>query len=46
MFVFNDAQISRMMRHVFSYPQAYAAVVPQAGRLKEIPRTFIIDIGG
>lgn len=31
---------------MFVYPQAYAAVVPQAGRLKEIPRTFIIDIGG
>ena len=25
---------------------AHSSVVPQAGRLKEIPRTFIIDIGG
>lgn len=45
-FVFNGAPICLMIRHVFVYPQAYAAVVPQAGRLKEIPRTFIIDIGG
>lgn len=45
-FVFNGAPICLLIRHVFVYPQAYAAVVPQAGRLKEIPRTFIIDIGG
>ena len=45
-FVFNGVPICLMIRHVFVYPQAYAAVVPQAGRLKEIPRTFIIDIGG
>lgn len=45
-FVFNGTPISLLIRHVFVYPQAYAAVVPQAGRLKDIPRTFIIDIGG
>ena len=45
-FVYNGAPICLLIRHVFVYPQAYAAVVPQAGRLKEIPRTFIIDIGG
>ena len=45
-FVFNGAPICLLIRHVFVYPQAYAAVVPQASHLKEIPRTFIIDIGG
>ena len=45
-FVYNGAPICLLIRYVFVYPQAYAAVVPQAGRLKEIPRTFIIDIGG
>ena len=45
-FVFNGTPICLIIRHVFVYPQTYAAVVPQAGRLKDIPRTFIIDIGG
>ena len=43
-FVFNGVPICLMIRHVFVYPQAYAAVVPQAGRLKEIPRTFILSL--
>jgi len=34
------------IRNVFVYPQAYAAVVPQGGRLKDEPRIFIVDIGG
>lgn len=45
-FVYNGMPICLMIRHVLVYPQAYAAVVPQAAHLKEIPRTFIIDIGG
>ena len=45
-FVFNGTPVCLVIRHVLVYPQAYAAVVPQAARLKEIPRTFIIDIGG
>lgn len=34
------------IRQVLVYPQAYAAVAPQAHALRESPRTFIIDIGG
>ncbi|MDO4271096.1 MAG: ParM/StbA family protein [Eubacteriales bacterium] len=45
-FVFNGMPICLMIRHVMVYPQAYAAVVPQSHLLKEVPRTFIIDIGG
>lgn len=35
-----------MVQQVFVYPQAYAAVVPQAEKLRETPRTFVVDIGG
>ena len=28
------------------YPQAYAAVVPQAQIIRQNPRTFVVDIGG
>lgn len=45
-FVFNGMPVCLVIRHVIVYPQAYAAVVPQSHLLKEIPRTFIIDIGG
>ena len=45
-FVFNGTPVCLVIRHVMVYPQAYAAVVPQASRLKEIPRAFIVDIGG
>lgn len=45
-FVFNGTPICLVVQQVFVYPQAYAAVVPQAERLRETPRTFVIDIGG
>ena len=45
-FVFNDTPICLMVQQVFVYPQAYAAVVPQAEKLRETPRTFVVDIGG
>lgn len=45
-FVFNGAPICLVIRQVLVYPQAYAAVVPQAHLLREAPRTFVIDIGG
>ena len=38
--------ICLMVQQVFVYPQAYAAVVPQAEKLRETPRTFVVDIGG
>jgi len=45
-FIFNDMPATINIKRVFIYPQAYAAVVPQAARLKEEPRIFIVDIGG
>lgn len=45
-FVYKDHPISVMVGHVCVYPQAYAAVAPQIGKLKQSLRTFIVDIGG
>ena len=45
-FKFNDTAISLMIRQVLVYPQAYAAVVPQAQIIQQNPRTFVVDIGG
>ena len=45
-FKFNDTPISLMIRQVLVYPQAYAAVVPQAQIIQQNPRTFVVDIGG
>lgn len=45
-FIYKDKPVSIMIRNVCVYPQAYAAVAPQIGNLKESLRTFIVDIGG
>jgi plasmid segregation protein ParM len=45
-FVYNDTPLSVLVEKVFVYPQAYAAVVPQAERLRGADRLFVIDIGG
>ena len=45
-FVFNGTPICLVIRHVLVYPQAYAAVVPQAQIIQRNPRTFVVDIGG
>ena len=45
-FVYNNAAISLRIHRVFVYPQAYAAVVPQSRLLINMPRMFIVDIGG
>ncbi len=45
-FVFNNTPISMNINQVMVYPQAYAAAVSRATELKEMPRAFIIDIGG
>ena len=45
-FVYNDVPYTVFIEKVFVYPQAYAAVVPQADRLRDISRLFIVDIGG
>lgn len=35
-----------MIRNVFVYPQAYAAIAPRKGQLNHHLRVFLIDIGG
>ncbi len=45
-FVYNNRPLSIVIRNVFVYPQAYAAVVPQCGQLLKTLRMFIVDIGG
>lgn len=43
---YNGTTILLTINRVFVYPQAYAAVAPQADSLLNTPRMFIIDIGG
>lgn len=45
-FVYKDKPISISIRHVFVYPQAYAAVIPQSGQMLKTLRIFVVDIGG
>lgn len=45
-FVFNGTPMCLIIREVLVYPQAYAAVVPQAQIIRQVPRTFVVDIGG
>ena len=45
-FVYNDRPLSVLIRNVFVYPQAYAAVIPQSSQLLQALRVFVVDIGG
>jgi len=45
-FVYNGTATCLKISNVFVYPQGYGAIVPMANSLAEIPRTFVIDIGG
>jgi plasmid segregation protein ParM len=45
-FVYNETKLCITIRHVFVYPQAYAAVAPQSAKLAAMPRVFIVDVGG
>jgi len=45
-FCYNDKPITIMIRDVFVYPQAFAAIAPQKGQLKHHLRLFLVDIGG
>lgn len=45
-FVYNDKPVTLMIRDVFVYPQAYAAIAPQKSQLNHHLRVFLIDIGG
>ena len=44
-FVYNNRPLCVIIRHVFVFPQAYAAVAPHAQDLVNVPRVFAIDIG-
>ena len=45
-FIYNDKPITIMIRDVFVYPQAFAAIAPQKIQLKHHLRLFLVDIGG
>lgn len=45
-FLYNNCPLSIEIRHIFVYPQAYAAVIPQCTKLINTLRVFIVDIGG
>ena len=45
-FIYNDKSITIMIRDVFVYPQAFAAIAPQKSQLKHHLRLFLVDIGG
>ena len=45
-FSFNDKPITILIRDVFVYPQAFAAIAPQKGQLKHHLRLFLVDSGG
>ena len=45
-FIYNEKPITIMIRDVFVYPQAFAAIAPQKSQLKHHLRLFLVDIGG
>ena len=45
-FVYKDTPLSISINHVSVFTQAFAAVAPKIGELRQSPQTFIIDIGG
>lgn len=45
-FAYNDRPISILIRNVFVFPQAFAAIAPRAQDMVDMPRVFVIDIGG
>ena len=45
-FIYNDKPITILIRDVFVYPQAFAAIAPQKCQLKHHLRLFLVDIGG
>ncbi len=45
-FSFNDRPVTIMIRDVFVYPQAFAAIAPQKSQYKHHLLLFLVDIGG
>ncbi|WP_313530552.1 ParM/StbA family protein [Anaerotignum sp.] len=45
-FIFRGKPYSIYVNEVLCFPQAYAASVPLFGRLKNVPKAVVVDIGG
>lgn len=45
-FEFNDKQYKIFIRNAVAYPQGYAAIIPSYAKIREYPRSIVIDIGG
>ena len=45
-FTFREKPYSIFISEVNSYPQAYAAAMPVYGMIRDLPRAFVVDIGG
>lgn len=45
-FKFNDKNFKIFIKSASAYPQGYAAIMPNYAKIKEYPRSVIIDIGG
>lgn len=45
-FTFHDKPYSIYISEVNSYPQAYAAAMTVYGMIRDLPRAFVVDIGG
>ena len=45
-FVFQNKPYDIYINEVACFPQAYAASVPMFGKLKDIPKAVVVDIGG
>lgn len=45
-FEFNQKKFKIMIKNATAYPQGYAAIMPIYTKIKEYPRSVIIDIGG
>ena len=45
-FEFNQKKFKIMIKSATAYPQGYAAIMPMYTKVKEYPRSVIIDIGG
>lgn len=45
-FIFRENPYSIFISEVNSYPQAYAAAMTVYGMIRDLPRAFVVDIGG
>ena len=45
-FEFNDKNYKIFISNAVAYPQGYAAIIPNYAKIREYPRSIVIDIGG